>query len=280
MASDEDWEHHPIVVLPFTAEGLDPHHGGSPTLMELLAITGGLQILSHLNLSGTVFSDCQGLVRKIAQRHVLRRIPTNAGYPLLRDCVRRLDPHRTLQWIKGHPERSRTPRSGWTQDQWGNYLADLFAGDPSRTPPIDFPHLLICPAITHEAIAQASIRPTDWHFIAPTHASLLDYLQTRDASRAARGATARWEGAAVHLAARAWQLSQRGVAKRGAKVRHLWDLRWHGENKAVANLAMADTLGICPLCGHVAEPTWLIFVVTTIRIKEVNLKHKQAKVSW
>ena len=56
--------------------------------MELLAITGGLQILSHLNLQGTVLSDCQGLVRKIAQRNVLRQNPTDTGYPLLRDCVR------------------------------------------------------------------------------------------------------------------------------------------------------------------------------------------------
>ena len=205
MASDGDWAHHPIIVLPITTEGLDSTLGGSPTLMELLAITGGLQILSHLNLSGTVFSDCQGLVRKIDQRHVLRRNPTNAGYPLLRDCVRSLNPHRTLQWIKGHPERSRTPRSGWTQDQWGNYLADLFAGDRTRTPPLDFPQLIIHPALTHEAIAQESIQPTDWHFIAPghaplldglrpdlAHASLLNYLQTRDASRAARGTSARW----------------------------------------------------------------------------------------
>ena len=263
MASEEDWANHPILVLPFTAEDLDPSQGGSPNLMELLAITGGLQILSHLNLSGTVLSDCQGLVRKIGQRHVLRRTPTNAGYPLLRDCVRSLTPHRTIQWIKGHPERSRTPRSGWTQDQWGNYMADLFAGDPTSTPPIDFPHLLIHSALTHAAIAQASIRPTDWHFIAPgqapllgglrqalANASLLDYTQTRDTSRATRGAAARWEGASVHLAAQAWNLSHRGVAKRGAKVRHLWDLRWHGENQAVANPDMADTLGRCPLCGH------------------------------
>ena len=262
MASDGDWAHHPIIVLPFTAEGLDPHQGGSPTTMELMATTGGLQILSHLNLSGTVLSDCQGLVRKIAQRHVLRRNPTNAGYPLLRDCVRSLKPHRTLHWIKGHPERSRTPRSGWTQDRWGNYLADLFAGDPTRTPPLDFQQLLVRPALTHEVIAQASIQPADWHFIAPSQAPLLDglhpalahafldYLQTRDASRATRGASARWEGASAQLATRAWQLSQRGVAKRGAKVRHLWDLRWHGENQAVANPALADLLGVCPLCGH------------------------------
>ena len=65
--------------------------------MELLAITGGLQILSSLNHSGTVLSDCQGLVRKLNQRHVLLRNPTNPGYPLLSDCVRNLTPSRTLQ---------------------------------------------------------------------------------------------------------------------------------------------------------------------------------------
>ena len=113
MATNGDWASRPIIVIPFTAEGLGPSQGGSPTLMELLAITGGLQILSHLNLQGTVLSDCQGLVRKLAQRNVLRRNLTNAGYPLLRDCVRNLTPHRTIKWIKGHPERSQAPRSGW-----------------------------------------------------------------------------------------------------------------------------------------------------------------------
>ena len=257
MASDGEWARRPIIALLFAAEGLDP------TLMELLDITGGLQIISHLHLSGTVLSDCQGLVRKIAQRHVLRRNPTNAGYPLIRDCVRSLTPQRTLQWIKGHPERSRTPRSGWTRDQWGNYLADLFAGDPTSTPPLNLPQLTIHPTLTHEAIAQASIQHADWHFIATgqvpaldglrpalAHASLLDYFQTRDATQAAQGASARWEGASVQLAKWAWQLSQRDISKRGTKVRHLWDLRWHGANQAVANSAMADVVGVCPHCGH------------------------------
>ena len=263
MATDEDWASRPIIVIPFTTEGLGPAQGGSPTLMELLAITGGIQILSCLNLQGTVLSDCQGLVRKIAQRHVLRRNPTNAGYPLLRDCARSLTHHRTLKWIKGHPERSQVPRSGWTQDQWGNFLADSFASDPHRPPPLDFPQLTTHRILSHTAIAQASVQPHDWHFIAPGHAplldglrpalasaSLMDYLETRDASRAARGVTARWEGTSVQLAAKAWRLAHRGIAKRGAKVRHLWDLRWHGENQAVANPHLADVLGVCPLCGH------------------------------
>ena len=34
-------------------------------MMELLALTGGLQLLAHLQLRGTVYSDCQGLIRKL-----------------------------------------------------------------------------------------------------------------------------------------------------------------------------------------------------------------------
>ena len=36
-----------------------------------------------------------------------------------------------------HPARYCTG-SGWTQDQWGNFLADLFASDPHRPPPWTF----------------------------------------------------------------------------------------------------------------------------------------------
>ena len=194
MATDEHWARGPIFVLPFTADGLSTDQGGSPALMELLAITGGLQALDHLHLSGTVLSDCQGLVRKLAHRHVLRRNPTSAGYPLMRDCARSITTARTLQWIKGHPERTRTPCSGWTQDQWGNYLADLYARSPASSPPLDFPSLVVIPPLSYTAFAQAAIRPQDWHFVAPdqapllaglgsalAHASLVDYLHTRDA---------------------------------------------------------------------------------------------------
>ena len=117
-------------------------------------------------------------------------------------------------------------------------------------PPLTFPQLTTHRILAHAAIAQAAIKPHDWHFIAPgqaplldglrpalANASLRDYLQTRDASRAARGATARWEGTSTQLAARAWRLTQRGIAKRGTKVRHLWDLRWHGENQAVIHIS-------------------------------------------
>ena len=128
MASQADWEQAPIIVLPFVADQLDAEHGGSPFLMELLALTGGLQILAHLQLTGQVITDCQSLTRKLAKWDVLRRNTGSPGYPLLRECKRLLTPARTLRWTKGHPERSRSPRSDWSQDQWGNYLADLYAG--------------------------------------------------------------------------------------------------------------------------------------------------------
>ena len=128
---------------------------------------------------------------------------------------------------------------------------------------MNFPSLVIIPPLPHTFFAQAAIRPQDWHFVAADQAPLLaglssalasaslaDYLHTRDASRATRGAPARWAGTSVSLAAKAWQLSHRGIARRGGKVRHLWDLRWHGANQAVANPGLADVLGVCPLCGY------------------------------
>ena len=54
-----------ILVVPFTADQLDAEHGGFPFLMELLGLTGGLQLLLRLQLQGKVISDCQGLIRKL-----------------------------------------------------------------------------------------------------------------------------------------------------------------------------------------------------------------------
>ena len=63
------------------------------------------------------------------------------------------------------------------------------------------------------------------------------HLYHRDRSRASRGAPPRWSNTTVPLAAHACTLSARGIAQRGAKVRHLWDLRWHGENQVIAAAA-------------------------------------------
>ena len=134
-----------------------------------------------------------------------------------RECKRLINADRTIHWIKGHRERSHTPRSGWSQDQWGNYIADLYAGRPH--PPrqsTTFPGPSISPTLPYHLIARAAIRATDWQFISNTHipmlaspshaisrAALADYLYNRDASRASRGAPPRWGTTTVSLAAQA-----------------------------------------------------------------------------
>ena len=231
--------------------------------MELLGISAGLELLDALNLTGTVYSDCQGLVRKLCHPHVLRRTPAGPGFPLIRACVRRLThPLRTLQWVRSHPERSGTPRSGWDQSQWGIYLADLFARNPASPPPPGL-SLQIAAPMPYQCISEGAIEPDDWHWATAGHAPLLGalrgtvhslslsaYLSTRDSSRALRGAPAKWVGTSAQFAGRIWDLSKRGIAQRGRKVRHIWDLRWHGENRAVANPSQDDVLHQCVLCGH------------------------------
>ena len=258
-----DWVHAPIYILPFTVPRLAAELGGVPMTIELLGISAGLELLDALNLTGTVYSDCQGLVRKLCHPHVLRRTPAGPGFPLIRACVRRLThPLRKLQWVRSHPERSGTPRSGWDQSQWGIYLADLFARDPASPSPPGLP-LQIADPMPYQCISEGAIGPEDWHWVTAGHAPLLGalrgtvhslslsaYLSSRDSSRALRGAPAKWVGTSARFAGRIWDLSKRGIAQRGRKVRHIWDLRWHGENRAVANPSQDDVLHQCVLCGH------------------------------
>ena len=237
-----DWASAPIYVLPFTVPSTAEEYGGTPMNMELLAISAGLELLDDLDLRGTVFSDCQGLVKKLLHPHVLRRTPASAGFPLIRACARRLQ----------HPSRTL---------QWGIFLADRHARSPAASPEPGF-LLHVAEPISFVCIAKGAIQPDDWHWATAGHAPLLGaigrtvsavslsaYLSHRDGSRALRGAPPLWEGTSSRFAARIWFLGQRGIARRGRKVRHLWDLRWHGENKAVADPVNIAALSCCGLCA-------------------------------
>ena len=57
-------------------------------------------------------------------------------------------------------------------------------------------------------------------------------------------------GTSARFAGRIWDLSKRGIAQRGRKARHIWDLRWHGENRAVAHPSQDEAIHQCELCGH------------------------------
>ena len=69
--------------------------------------------------------------------------------------------------------------------------------------------------------------------------ALHTYTDHRDDSRARREATPKWGAVSAHHGAVAWQLTKKVIASRAPKIRHLWDLRWHEENRAVAQGAAA-----------------------------------------
>ena len=173
----EDWAQAPIYILPFTVPRLPAELGGMPMTIELLGIYAGLELLDALSLTGTVFSDCQGLVRKLHHPHILRRTTAGPDYQLIRACVRRLTPLSSkLQWTRRHPERSGSPRSGWDQSQWGIYLADLYAGAP-RSPPLPGLSLQIAEPISYKYISEGAIGTADWHWSTAGHAPLLGALR-------------------------------------------------------------------------------------------------------
>ena len=173
-----------------------------------------------------------------------------------------------------HPPREETPMDTQSPRAVGNpslglgpipmgiFLADLFARAPASPPPLGL-HLRIADSIPYQCISEGAIGPEDWHWATAGHAPLLGalrgtvntlslsvYLATRNSSRALCGAPTKWAGTSARFAARLWDLSNRGIAQRGRKVRHIWELRWHGENRAIANPKQDASHHQCGLCGH------------------------------
>ena len=101
-----------------------PALGGTAQVAELLAIHAGLQLLHSLNLRGIVYSNCFGAVKKINRRWSTGRSFLDAGAALVTSCRTYLSDRITLKWLKGHPERSDSPPTSCSPQQWGICLAD------------------------------------------------------------------------------------------------------------------------------------------------------------
>ena len=129
--------------------------------MELLACTAGLSLLARLGLDGSVYTDCQGLVTSLSKDTPLRRGSTKVGYHLLRACHRILSTTSIrLQWTRSHPETSDSPVSGWSPDQWGIYLADLYASPHPKPLLRQFTVTTLDLDVT--AIPLMASHPSDW----------------------------------------------------------------------------------------------------------------------
>ena len=211
-----------------------PALGGTAQVAELLAIHAGLQLLHSLQLRGTVYSDCLGAV-------------LDAGAALVTSCRAYLSDRISLKWLKGHPERSDTPPVAWSKQQWGIYLADALTKnrDIPSLPFSPVPVLQTHTIQSHDILTQFPLCTWllhGWEGTPPlgnlhamlSHHRVLAYRANRDHLRAIRGAPPIWVNSHQSVGAHSWFPRPRPLRKRVQALRTYWDLRWHGENKAVA----------------------------------------------
>ena len=103
--------------------------------------------------------------------------------------------------------------------------------------------------------------PSSWHWAGPeglpplgnlramlSYHRALAYRMNRDALRAQRGAPPIWLDTLQTAGATAWLHRSQPLRKRVQALRTFWDLRWHGENQAVAAKTEAPQVSACPIC--------------------------------
>ena len=236
--------------------------GGTAHVAELLAIQAGLHLLSTRRLHGTVYSDCLSAVKKITRRWSPGQGFQEAGAALVSSCRAYLSDAISLKWTKGHPERSAHPPSTWSRQQWGIYLADAVSQnrDIRSLPHSPIPILQTHSVSLHDILSTAN--PSDsWQWTSPdgspplgnlrtllSHHRVLAYRANRDRIRADRGAPPIWLDTFQSVGPAAWVHRSQPLRKRVQALRSLWDLRWHGENRAVAARSADPQVSACPIC--------------------------------
>ena len=119
-------------------------------------------MLATPGLTGTIHSDCQGLIRKLLHPYDLRRNATGPGCPLLRYCVNTIRHHPIqLCWTRSHPQRSNVPPTAGTNiNGVSSQQTGSAAHNPAHNP--DLPTLHRFTPITHQTIAKGAITPKAW----------------------------------------------------------------------------------------------------------------------
>ena len=260
-ADSPDWCSHISSVrfdIPPTLRVL----GGTAQVAELLAIYAGLYLLHTLNLQGTVYSDCLAAVKKINRRWTPGKAFQAAGAALVTAARTLLSSTLTVHWTKGHPERSDTPVSAWTRQQWGIYVADALAKnkDVSTLPHSPIPVLRSHQISLHDLLSTVTL-PNSWQWTDNDHEPPLGNLRSmlshhraiayrvnRDHLRATRGAEPIWSDSHLLTTITSGRTWAHPLRQRVHSLRTVWDLRWHGENKGIATRSQDPQVSACPIC--------------------------------
>ena len=81
-----------------------------------------------------------------------------------------------------------------------------------------------------------------------SHHRVLAYRSNRDRLRVERGARPIWMDSHQSVGPAAWVHRLQPLRQRVQALRSLWDLRWHGENRAVAARSVDPQVSACPIC--------------------------------
>ena len=241
--------------IPSTLHAL----GGTAHVAEFLAIHTGLHLLHALNLRGTIYSDCLAAVKKINRRWTTGQAFQDAGATLITASRALRSDSITIQWIKGHPERSEIPPSSWTRQQWGIYVADALTKNweigtlPHSPVPFLRIHQIPFPAL------QATITPLGtWQWgscrcssarESPPHAQPSPGSCLQGEPR--QNPSSAWGSSHLVQLSPSDELLQWDTPCPQNPINALrtyWDLRWHGENREVATRSRVPQVSACPIC--------------------------------
>jgi ribonuclease HI len=271
ISQADNWMDLPIITLHlYNGTALDATSAYS---MELISVVTALYLLSIMDSTATIFSDCQSVINKITklQKSTTALRATTADSTLLTTALHHLqNKKQQLRWIKGHPERTQPDEALWTREMWGNHLADRTASNALHTPsyqynnnsatilhisnipPIDIAKLspTLSPS-NHWYLGKTSRQYTSRSLIDSIHINRLNaYLITRDEYRAKAELPPLWQNLNIPLASELWQLTT-NTTNRSLCNRLLFDKHWHGRNQAKAikdDPVLHALTSKCPLC--------------------------------
>ncbi len=263
------WKDRPIIRIHFANDEQVPTASVFHT--ECLALILALSLSKDfLNCAG-IYTDSESAYKLIRRP---KRIQPSSHAPLVR-ILQHFPPQarRLVQHIHSHSEELTRDKSRWTQEMYGNHLADrAAANDGTAFAPFDsYP---LEGLRTGHILAQVQQQPF-WHIIEKTRLLSLTtiteavakeehrvYLKNRDANRAERGLAPKWTtGLSFRLAAAQFETNKRraNIGSAARAIRIIYDKYYQPWN--IAKYKKTDN-AICPECGLQDSLTHLLSYCT------------------
>ena len=246
--------------------------------MELLVLEMELLLTKRMGVHNTITSDCQSAITTV--KHGMCEgtpsVPRRGQAHITNTCLPQLprQDQCTLVKVKAHVERRQPDRSRWSEDEYGNFIADC-AADPDwketiRPPNPSAPTLLpqgeflaldattvllssMLPSTWN--LYDSELRPTPWSFLRRQNESIRQrrYLADREHHSAHIQRHRQWTKREMTMAAQLWAYSKQTKQLQCYITRILYDQHWHGANRAKNHLLSEEEHAhqlCCELCGN------------------------------